>query len=309
MSITFGSDPEFMLLGEDGQLKSAIGVVPGSKKERHNLKNNHQCYYDNVLAECSIDPASSKEEAAEHFRDCFSQYAEVVSPLKLVPQASAEYDPKECEHEEAKEFGCDPEFCAYSICVMTPPTCEGTFRSGGGHIHIGYDGGADIEQGDLTYDEWEEALMEIGYNRVKMARLCDLFIGIPSLLLDKDPTSKKRRQLYGGAGSHRGCEGYGVEYRSLSNFWLARPSLVELMFDLSEATVKIAIEENACDKIWEEEINPETLRQSINDCKVKNVKGFKPIIEKYIGSNLWKRIEQEAEIEFNNDLYGQWDIK
>ena len=36
---SFGSDPEFCLKNSDGKLKSAIGIVPGNKKEKCSIKS------------------------------------------------------------------------------------------------------------------------------------------------------------------------------------------------------------------------------------------------------------------------------
>lgn len=299
--ITFGSDPEFMLKDERGNLKSAIDIIPGTKEVRLDLGDGHACFYDNVLAECSIRPGNSKEDSVESFRQCFARYAAVAAPYQLVPQASARYPEEECQHKEAKRFGCDPEFCGYEVAVVNPPSCTDTFRSGGGHIHIGYDGGADTGN--------EEVDFMIAWNRVWVVRMCDLFMGIPSLSLDQDPTSKDRRKLYGGAGTHRGCDAYGVEYRTLGNFWVARPSLVELMYDLSSVCAKLVVDDNVHERIWEEEIDSELLRQTINSWNTKNVAKFHEVIKRYVPQELWKRIETEVERGYTPDLNKQWGIK
>ncbi len=51
---------------------------------------------------------------------------------------------------------------------------------------------------------------------LEVIKAMDIFLGVPSIFLDGD---KERRKLYGGAGAHR-VKPYGVEYRTLSNFWL-----------------------------------------------------------------------------------------
>lgn len=70
----------------------------------------------------------------------------------------------------------------------------------------------------------EESLM---LNRISVIRAMDFFLGIPSLLLDND---KERRKLYGKAGAYR-TPHYGVEYRTLSNFWMRDKKLVEWVFN------------------------------------------------------------------------------
>jgi hypothetical protein len=66
--------------------------------------------------------------------------------------------------------------------------------------------------------------------------LLDLFLAVPSLWLDKDFTSVARRKLYGQCGRYRPKD-YGIEYRSLGNFWLQSPRLVSWIYDVCEFVV------------------------------------------------------------------------
>lgn len=300
--ITLGTDPEFMLKDEKGRLISAIEVVPGSKENRYDLGNGHFAYFDNVLAECSVKPGGDKQAIIANLKDCFQRYAELVSPLILWPLASANYPDKECEHHEAKQFGCSPELCAYEMTVIRPPECPATFRSCGGHVHIGYNGGADIEDD-------EEANFKVDWDRVWVIRMADLFLGIPSLILDKDPTSKARRQLYGGAGSHRACSEYGVEYRALSNFWLARPSLVGLIYDLSSACVQTVMEDGCHEQIWDKEINPLDLKETINSANKKKANKYFDLLKKYLPKKVFDEMLAESDKDFDPDMYKNWAIK
>ncbi len=312
--ISFGSDPEFMLQDKQGKLKSAVGIIPGSKKERHDLKDGHAAYFDNVLAECSIRPGTSKEEVVASFRQCFQRYAELVAShqLELVVMASAQYPKAELLTEEAMDFGCDPEFCAYAINVINAPIPEevGTFRSAGGHLHIGFNGGVWFteEDGDYSEIELEELNLAISWNSIWVARMADLFIGIPSLCLDNDPTSRDRRKLYGVAGSHRPCKAYGVEYRSLGNFWLQRPSLVELMYDLATFCVHMVMDAKQHEKIWEN-LDTEGLRAAINTWNMDGAMKFGKIGDKWLPKELGERIKEEKKKDHNNNLYEQWEIK
>ena len=55
----------------------------------------------------------------------------------------------------------------------------------------------------------------------------DLFLGVPSILLDTDT---ERRKMYGKAGCFRFTE-FGVEYRVLSNFWTTSLENIKWLFD------------------------------------------------------------------------------
>jgi hypothetical protein len=308
-NISMGGDPEFMVRSPEGKLVSAIGIVPGTKEERYSLGDGHAAYYDNVLAEVQIRPGFSKEEVVASFRECLTRVAKLISPHRLTVQASATYPKSECEHKDAKLFGCSPELCAYDVCVINPPdAAKNTFRSAGGHVHIGYDGGADVDQGDLTQDEWDEVICQIAWQRIWVVRMCDLFLGIPSLLLDKDPTSAARRKLYGGAGTHRGCAKYGVEYRALSDFWLARPSSVELVYDLATVAVKTVMEDRVHERIWGEEIDPQEMRMVINTADTTKVGKFMKVIEKYVPADVLACMKTEQDKGYLPNL-SQWGIE
>ncbi|MCW8826503.1 MAG: hypothetical protein OQK78_08770, partial [Gammaproteobacteria bacterium] len=49
-----------------------------------------------------------------------------------------------------------------------------------------------------------------------VVKAMDLYLGVPSVLIDPD---NDRRELYGKAGAYRN-KPYGLEYRTLSNFWI-----------------------------------------------------------------------------------------
>jgi hypothetical protein len=296
MKFSLGSDPEFMLVSANNQYKSAIDVVPGTKKDPLPLGNGHTAFYDNVLAECCPNYGKSKEEVIFNFRDCFQRYANVVRPFRLVPQASHVYPKKECEHLEAMEFGCSPEMNAYEMVSILPPECKegSTFRSGGGHIHLGH------VQGD------QFPLLD-GMGKFWTARMLDFFVGIPSIFMDTDPTSQDRRKLYGGAGNMRE-KNYGIEYRTLSVFWLASPQIVRVIWDLCEFTINYMQKSDNFQKLWEDLY--EKVRITINKGNVNNAKELFDIISKRskMPKGLIASIYKVAELRKLN-FYSEWKIE
>jgi hypothetical protein len=59
-------------------------------------------------------------------------------------------------------------------------------------------------------------------------KFLDLFAGIIGVLLNPCPGEKYRREIYGKAGSFRYTY-YGLEYRTLSNFWMCDKALISLI--------------------------------------------------------------------------------
>ena len=222
---TIGADPEFMLMDASGKMRSAIGVIPGTKKNRHKF-NGHEFYYDNVLAEIAVRPASSKNQFIESLEESFKYLSDFAGDCSVVAQAACNFDKSELQHPDANEGGCEEEFCAYllrSESVSDSFFIKNKLRTAGGHIHIGTD------------------VIESEIDRQFVARMLDLFVGIPSVCLDQDPTSIRRRKLYGKAGRYRDPD-YGIEYRSLGNFWLSSPKLVSIIYDLVEFVIDFVSE-------------------------------------------------------------------
>ena len=309
----FGIDPEFILI-EKSNFKSAIGVLPS--KEKALEKNGNKYYFDNVLAEIAVKPAKSKKEALKNVQKALEGLAKLIDPIRFTIKASGNYPEEELNCEEARIASCNPEWNVYSLEQILPPDedvdlldgyyqFKTPFRSAGGHIHIGS-------------DQLEDAL-----ETFNVIRMMDLFIGVPSILMDNDPSSKDRRKIYGHAGSHRIPE-YGLEYRSLSNFWLSSPNHVDLIYDLTDFTLDFVKQKNQ-DQLWtvDEEIldgeepslaydcfgyDPENLCETINTCNKEEAEKFMVLISKYIPKNLLQKINTLSK-EGVSDPYIAWDIK
>lgn len=294
---SFGSDPELMLIDSEGNYISAIDVIPGTKKDKVKLGNGHFAFYDNVLVEVNIKPSFTRSEAVKNFKDCFKRLAKLVGKYKLVPQASQVYPATACQHPDALEFGCDPEFCLYvmnhkgKLDKLPTPICRpgNYFRSAGGHVHVGSD----------------LALSHGPGKPFQVLKMLDLVLGGISVLINHDPTSLARRRLYGGAGNHRWCS-YGVEYRTLSNFWISSPTLVGLMYGLTEFAINL-VDQGKADELWSK-INPEELRSGINkeDRNFINEKVF-PILEPEMNRTLISDIKSMIEPK-NFDFYEEWNL-
>ena len=317
MNFTLGSDPEFMLIDSNGEYKSAIGIVPGRKEKKYKL-DNYYFYYDNVLAECNIIPGRSLDESKKHIQKALQLYSNIVAKhdvyLKL--QAAQRFKRSELKAKEASRVGCSTEKCAYSlddvnITSLRKKIQKGTLRTAGGHIHLG------------------TPLGQTFLSSVALVRMLDLFVGIPSLFIDHDPTSCMRRKLFGEAGRYRRPH-HGIEYRSLSNFWLQSPRFVSIIYKLCEFAIRF-VQNGKYSKLWQiDEENLRTMwdRGEEDPCKYHHCVGYdinllrecfitgdrtkaEPLLEyilQYLPLNLTKQIEKLSSHIEEINLHKEWKL-
>lgn len=219
---TIGTDFELFLLDtEAGEVISAEGYIKGSKEEPFVFDPENKYFsttLDNVLAEATIPPVTN---AADFYR--FIQKSveflktQIPRNVSLMAFPAARLNEKWLQTEHAKTFGCMPDFCVWTRSMNPMPCAEdSTLRSAGGHIHIGYD----------------NPRMEINEQIIKAM---DLFIGVPSMIQEPD---NERKLLYGKAGCFR-PKNYGVEYRTVSNYYLGSKELTEWVFNNTMAAVDL----------------------------------------------------------------------
>jgi hypothetical protein len=124
----------------------------------------------------------------------------------------------------------------------------------------------------------------------RLIPLMDLLIGIPSVLLDRDKNAKERRKQYGKAGDFR-FQPHGLEYRTLSNFWIKAYPLTSFVMGMSKMAFMIVnndISNNNTkgqDYIFEE-IDKKDIIYAINNNDYKTARDIFLKVEKkilYIG--------------------------
>ena len=128
--------------------------------------------------------------------------------------------------EEVRQFGCKPSFNAHDDCNVNEITVDPAVyrvRAAGGHIHLGAGPGAT-----------KDALR----NYKKIVPVLDVLLGNTCVMLDRDPMIAERRKVYGKAGDFRKPE-HGLEYRTLSNFWLRSYQLMSFVYNLARYCVAI----------------------------------------------------------------------
>ena len=238
---TVGADPELFFRNKD-QLISVVGQLGGTKVNPMPIGNGCAIQEDNVAAEFCIPPALDAKAFVASINFALQDIEARAKGLGLelaTLVASGEFSKDQLNNRQARTFGCDPDFNAYTgEANPRPRAASRLLRSAGGHVHVGTDK-------DIT----------------NVVRTLDVFLGIPSVLIDEDV---ERRKLYGKAGCYR-PKPYGVEYRTLSNFWIWDNKTIEWVYH----QVKEAL--NFCDEFVKEVSEEDTnlIVHSINNTDKK----------------------------------------
>lgn len=198
-----GSDPEVFLQDTAGNPISAIGYINADKwnpMQIPDMPRGYTLQEDNVSLEYGIPPAADAEEFVHHINAVMQKSLEYLPELSFSKLSCIIFPEEQMQHPSAHIFGCEPDFNAWTCDVNPKPEPpHPLMRSAGGHIHV-----------------------ETTRNALEVVRNMDLFLGVPSVLMDN---GEMRKQLYGKAGAFR-AKDYGVEYRTLSNFWIFKPELI-----------------------------------------------------------------------------------
>jgi hypothetical protein len=272
---TIGTDPEFFLKKGDEYVSSQSAKIQGTKHEPVALKNGGTIQRDNVAVEFATVPATDGKDFVAKVKSCLVDTCNLLpAGHDLIVEPSATFDKVHLTDPEAQEFGCDPDFNAYTVSMNEKPWCgDSGFRSCGAHIHIGClnsDGKA-IKGLEflLTFD-----------GKILAIKSMDLFHGTISTVLDNSNAAVKRRELYGKAGAHRPTD-YGVEYRVLSNYWMKSPELVMLMDSLTRDAMALIVG-NKLQKVLDI-VGEDELQSVINNGLIVDAQ---KIIETYVMPNM-----------------------
>ena len=218
-NFTIGADIEVFLHDEENkEIVSAEGIIQGTKDKPFVFDPTNKYYatsLDNVMCEFCIPPAKTPAEFYDAIQKALN-YINSATPENLKPLAipAAEIDSKYLQTENALLFGCDPDYNAWTEVKNLSPGTATNLRTCGGHIHIGYENPSE-------------------FFNLSLIKAMDLFIGVPSVILEPE---NLRKTMYGKAGAFRHKE-YGVEYRTVSNFYLANKKLTDFVFNNTIAAI------------------------------------------------------------------------
>jgi hypothetical protein len=303
-----GSDPELMLRDSKSKaLRSAIPLIPEGKGKGRPLGNLglSTVLHDNVLVEFNTKPASNQKEFVHVIGFSLREINRLAAKqgLELHFLTAADFPEEELANEEARVFGCEPDFDAYTVSIQTtdPEAAFLPFRSAGGHLHIGF----------KEEDTKLAAILKNPHGKINAVKALDIFVGIPSIFLDKDPSAPSRRKLYGKAGSHR-PKTYGVEWRSCSPWWLASPRHCALAYQMTKTTMSVLCQDGGVDAAIEAVGGERTIQSVINNSQVERAR---KIYRDKLASYYPKTVQTLVELidamsnEKALDIHSNWKLK
>lgn len=223
-----GADPEVFLRDTSGRFVSGHDLIPGTKEKPFFVPDG-AIQVDGVALEFNIAPANTSNEFIGNIKSVMGSLKEHYGQTRpdcdfaIEPTATFDKEYFDALPEEPKILGCTPDFNAYTGLENSPPHTDEPFRTGAGHIHIGWGSGYSISNPD-HFDLCRDVVKQL-----------DCILYPASLLWDHD---QKRRTLYGRLGAFRPKK-YGVEYRPLSNAILKAQFIQKFVFDATVQAVDL----------------------------------------------------------------------
>lgn len=226
-TLKIGADIEaFLQNKKTGEIVSAEGIVQGSKKHPFVFDSSDKFFatsLDNVLAEHCIPPSVTREDFVTNILKAQHYLNSLDNDLCVASIPCAILDERYLQTENAKTFGCEPDFNAWDFgSINSRPECGvSNLRTAGFHVHFGYDGVS-------------------GETNLRIMRNFDMFVTLPAMLIEPP---NDRRLLYGKAGAMR-HKPYGMEARTLSAYFASSPELIQWVYDSSVVAAQSAFGED-----------------------------------------------------------------
>ena len=250
--LCFGADPEIFLT-EGGKIVGAETVLPG---DGLGVECGNRVMSDGVQAELQPLPSVCRVALASNITACYKQLSQcfrakrrreiAINFSKVIRMSRTDLN---ALSEKARILGCEPSFNVYTggQSDLTINPARSLIRSAAGHIHLG------LSRPTQNQKAWIDS----------MVRALDLIVGNTCVLIDRDPANVVRRKVYGRAGEFR-LPPHGIEYRTLSNFWLHSYQLMSLVMGLVDVAVNVAHVEDVTVRDFLTTVNHRRVARAIN---------------------------------------------
>jgi len=274
-TISMGCDPEFFFKTGD-KVIGAEHILPKVGLEAGGYGTS-KFVIDGVQAELNPYPNTCRANLANTISQCFKSLKIELDKQKkgvmLDFSRSVEISKEELAKldEKNQKFGCMPSKSSYpdaGIKLSKVDPLKYLKRSAGGHIHLGCGAGYHKKADDIV-------------------QMLDIICGNTCVLIDRDKGNAVRRKLYGRAGEYR-LPAHGIEYRTLSNFWLTDYRLMSFAFGLARLAYTLATNYSAEANIkaFKSKVNMDDIQKAINKNNFRlayqNFKAIEPLLMEVI---------------------------
>ena len=217
-----GCDPE-MFLGKGGKIVESAEFVPVEGiKDPAQYSSKPAIVRDGVQVE--LNPAASTCRAG-----VVNQVAKLITQLSkdarskggdisFAPVVELSKEEMERLSDAARQLGCAPSLNLHDASASVVVGKDFRTRSAGGHIHIGM-------------------RIPVGMHE-RLVALMDVLLGNTQVMIDRDPSAAERRKTYGRAGEFR-IPPHGLEYRTLSNWWLISSQMMSFVMGMTRLATHI----------------------------------------------------------------------
>lgn len=211
-----GADPELFIRNKTtGKIVGSERVIPEGK---------NIVVRDGIQLEFNPPASVNADVLGQHIAYAFKFTHNCIkhnSELELCYDTVVNVEREELDalSEKSRILGCMPSSNIYGDRPILVDPKTYTLRSAGGHLHFGLRG--------AMFDD-----------RVRLINWLDVLLGVPCVLLDSDPYAAVRRENYGRAGEYR-ITPYGIEYRTLSNFWLKSFPMLEFVVRQANSALEV----------------------------------------------------------------------
>ncbi len=246
VQITMGCDPEFFFT-KKGSIIGAEKLLPkegfaydtsdAKGGTTHVESSQGKVVIDGVQAELNPRPNTCRANIGNELSTCFRQLYETMVKDGIgvdfgqTVLVSEEELKSLCD--KSRRFGCAPSNNVYNTLRGENSTSKITvnpevyrYRSAGGHIHLGAS----------PWDRADAPVRKALKLADKLVPVLDIILGNTCVLIDRNESNIERRKVYGKAGEYR-LPKHGLEYRTLSNFWLQAYPLMGFVMGLARQAV------------------------------------------------------------------------
>lgn len=272
-----GADPE-LFVGNSQGIVPVCGLIGGNKEnpiqvnKPHLLQprdsiGNFAYQEDGVAYEFNVPAVTTYEQFTRNLHMMLElvDYQLAMKNLIRRPESHHKFRPIDLVNPLSRVIGCLSDNSAWGEGdgKREPFTADslGDYRFCGGHLHVQYN-----------------------YNNVPkkiFVQFMDLFAGLPSIRWDKQG---ERRKFYGQPGIFRD-KPYGIEYRTLSNFWLKSSFMREGLHRLCASVFDLAELSNN---------NPESLEEAYTKIPWADVRRAIETEDGALARNILKYVSEEG---------------